>query len=82
MSTGNCWLSLESDQCGIDGGEVMKLVECVDHPAFVSSPDLTDRSMRRPEEHVLVQAQDVAEVGIDDTSVTHDRQMHPGVKRQ
>ena len=45
-------------------------------------PDLADRSVRRPEEHVLVQAQDMAEVGIDDASVTHDRQVHPAVKRQ
>jgi hypothetical protein len=54
---------------------MVQLVERVNDPPAVTGQDAAHRGVRGPEEHVLAQAQQVTDVGVDDASVAHDREL-------
>jgi len=61
---------------------MVQLVERVNDPPAVTGQDTAHRGVRGPEEHVLAQAEQMTDVGVDDASVAHDRELPALVQRQ
>src|SRR5580693_4835423 len=72
----------EGDQRRVGGLQVVQFVEGMDNPPAVTGQDPAHRGVRGPEEHVLAQAEQMADVGVDDAAVTDDRELPALVQGQ
>src|SRR6266511_4845458 len=63
-------------------GDVADVVEEPDPAALLRHDYRVDRGVLRQEEHILVDPQDVGQVGVDDAAVSHHQHVAPGMPGQ
>src|ERR1700722_7846779 len=73
---------LEGDERGVSGLQVVQFVQGMDDPPAVTGQHPAHRGGRGPEEHVLAQAEQMAEVGVDHAAVADDRELLALMQRQ